>query len=183
MRRRNNQIIGEILARKALSAARGRRLVLLLCALLITGLCVYLTLDVALGVSLVHGDSMEPNVKDGDVGLFVRHGPVKAGDVVIFAQDGESDYLIKRVVAVAGDTVNIDEETGQVLVNGEIYSQDGVRAQTHAREDGIEFPVTVPEGHVFLLGDNRPVSKDSRAFGLVKTDQIEGRVILTLRRS
>jgi len=178
-----NRGIDEILAQNERRAARNHDWILLLFRLLITGLIMYLALGVFWGVSRVYGSSMEPAVKDGDITIFYRHGDYGVGDIVIFYPMGESDHLIKRVIAVAGDTVDIDEAAGSLLINGVAQSEPYTFCETHAREGGIEFPVTIPEGSVFLLGDNRVISKDSRELGLIEKNKITGKVIFTLRAS
>jgi signal peptidase I len=183
MRPYKNQSIDEILAKNERMAARDHDWILLLVRFLITGLIMYLALGVIWGVSRVYGSSMEPTIKDGDITVFYRHGDYGVGDIVIISLIEEPDHLIKRVIAVAGDTVDIDEAAGSLLINGVAQSEPYTFCETHAREGGIEFPVTIPEGSVLLLGDNRMISKDSRELGLIKKDKIAGRVIITLRLS
>ena len=183
MRPYKGQGIDEILARYERKAAREHDWVLLLFRLVITGLIMYLALGLIWGVSRVYGSSMEPTVKDGDITIFYRHGDYGVGDIVIFYPVGESDHLIKRVIAVAGDTVDIDEAAGSLLINGVARREPYTFCETHAREGGIAFPVTIPEGSVFLLGDNRVISKDSRELGLIEKAKITGKVIITLRLS
>ena len=116
--------------------------------------------------------SMEPTIKTGDVVLvnamsYQADSTARRGDVVVFRYKGND--LIKRVVATSGDTVDI--ANGEVLVNGEAaqqyYIKDGVLT------DG-ETHLTVPSGKVFVLGDNRSNSKDSRMIGCISTDDILG---------
>jgi len=183
MRPYKSRGIDEILAQNERKAARDHDWIVLLTRLLITGFIMYLALGVIWGVSRVYGSSMEPTVKDGDITIFYRHGDYGVGDIVIFYPMGEPDHLIKRVIAVAGDTVDIDEAAGSLLINGDARSEPYTFCETHAREGGIAFPVTVPDGSVFLLGDNRLISKDSRELGLIEKDKITGKVIITLRLS
>ena len=106
----------------------------------------------------------------------------KSGDIVIFRPPTDAfgaAPLVKRVIALEGQTVDIDFETGQVYVDGE--PEHYVDEPTHSR---INFtgPVTVPEGHVFVLGDNRNHSSDSRdsRVGMVDTRYILGKVLFLL---
>lgn len=145
-----------------------------------TLLSVYLLLGVVFGLAIVQGQSMYPNLKTGDLVLFFRlNQSYKAGNVVILHLQKEK--LVKRIVAVEGDTVDIEEETGQLLINGEVLDEEYVFLPTFSVREGIEFPLTVPEGSVFVLGDNRTASSDSRKFGLVPTEQIDGEMLLLFR--
>ena len=106
----------------------------------------------------------------------------KNGDIVIFSpptNEFGSAPLVKRIIAVEGQTVDIDFEAGNVFVDGVL--EDYVDEPTHSRQNFIG-PVTVPEGHVFVLGDNRNHSSDSRdsRVGMVDTRYILGRVFFLL---
>ncbi len=81
--------------------------------------------------------------------------------------------LVKRVIGVEGDTVNIRD--GNVYINDILLAEDYVKGETY--EGIIELPITVGENELFVLGDNRRVSSDSREFGLVPIEQVEGKVI------
>jgi len=153
----------------------------MLTGLFVTGLVTYLALGFVLGVSRIRGASMEPNLRSGDIAVFYRLGGYEAGDIVILRPDGKSEYLIKRVIATAGDTIDIDETTGHLRLNGRILEERYVFTGTYIRPDDVAFPVVIPEDSVFLLGDNRPESKDSREFGAIRMDQITGKVVLTMR--
>ncbi len=131
--------------------------------------------------SLVRGASMEPTLHDGDC-TFVQmagYGDPQRGDIVaIRASDGEGKHLVKRIIAVGGDTVQIDFEAGTVYVNGHRLEEPYAAGPTLLQGD-VSFPVTVPEGHYFVLGDNRNHSQDSRssALGMVPAEDIEGKVV------
>lgn len=111
----------------------------------------------------VDGTSMVPTLQDKDQ-LLARsfaYAPQR-GDIVII--DGHTQFgkpLVKRVIGLGGDVVDIDFDTGEVFVNDALLEEGYISAPTTIPYD-ILFPVTVPEGHLFLLGDNRPYSKDSR---------------------
>lgn len=131
----------------------------------------------------VSGYSMEPTLFWGDrvavQSMFYRP---QRGDVVV--ADGYINYgdpLVKRIIAVGGDTVDIDFEQGVVYVNGTALDEPYVAAPTTNRYD-VVFPVTVPEGHVFLMGDNRQRSLDSRSteVGFIDERDILGKVLLRL---
>lgn len=126
----------------------------------------------------VDGPSMKPTLQDGDKVVVSTMGyKAQKGDVVVLSStDGLKKPIIKRVVAVAGDTVDINFTTGVVTVNGiEEHYTDELTTQ----QFDVAFPLTVPEGTVFVLGDNRGVSLDSRStqVGCVDERLIVGKVL------
>lgn len=132
----------------------------------------------------VDGESMRETLQERDRLLVLNGylcGDYRQGDIVIFRradfEDGEA--IVKRVIATAGQTVDIDFEAGVVYVDGQPLKEPYTREPTWLSE-GLEFPVTVPEGCVFLMGDNRNDSKDSRYadLGPVDTRCIIGRAVL-----
>ena len=139
-------------------------------------------------VVTVDGTSMEPNYYDGDRVLVTSlAGEAKAGDVVIIVHALE-ETLIKRVVATEGQVVDFDNELGELIVdgqvvNGEVYgTRNGITFAPENVGDTMDFPQTVPEGCVFVLGDHRDDSTDSRklSVGMVDRRNILGRVVFNL---
>ena len=132
----------------------------------------------------VHGTSMFPTLNNGDKvmvsGLFYE--PAR-GDIVVFKKDSYDDNkaLVKRVIAVAGDVVNIDFENGIVYVNGEPTEEDYIEVLTTTKLDFIG-PQTVPENCLFVMGDNRNASTDSRdkRIGMVDKRLVIGKVLLVV---
>lgn len=129
----------------------------------------------------VDGISMEPTLYDGEqlVARSLLYQPGR-GDVVVV--DGYTNYgepLVKRVIAVGGDVVDIDFEAGEVYVNGELLDEPYISAPT-MRSSDVTFPLTVPAGDLFVMGDNRPYSKDSRnsEIGFIDQRDILGEVVL-----
>ena len=134
------------------------------------------------GVIRYSEPSMAPAIKDGDLVLFYRY--TGAGylpqDVIVLQYDGQKQ--IRRVIATAGDTVDITEEG--LVINGALQQEVDIYKQTERYQDGVSFPLTVPEGHVFVLGDNRADATDSRIYGCVKVKDTLGKVMtVVLRRS
>lgn len=128
--------------------------------------------------AVVSGNSMLPTYHDADRMIIsdLAYSP-KQGDIVVFAEkNGEKENLIKRVIATEGQTVDINFETGDVTVDGVVLDEPYIYEQTE-EEGNMEFPATVPEGHVFVLGDNRNNSRDSRftSIGMVDERLILGR--------
>ena len=121
---------------------------------------------------------MFPAVKDGDLilGFRLQREYVK-DDVVVYEADGETH--VGRIMGRETDVITMDD-TGTLLVNGTV--QGGEILFPTYPEDGIEYPYTVPEGCVFILGDYRTQSKDSREYGSVPLKNVKAKVITILRR-
>ena len=132
----------------------------------------------------VHGTSMFPTLNNGDKVLVsdLFYEPSR-GDIVVFKKDSYDDNkaLVKRVVAVAGDVVNIDFEKGVVYVNGEALEEDYIDVLTTTKIDFIG-PQTVPDNCLFVMGDNRNASTDSRdkRIGMVDKRLVIGKVLLVV---
>ncbi len=126
----------------------------------------------------VDGQSMEPTLHDSDRLVVTRlaYTPEK-GDIIIFRPDCDPDRpYVKRIIAMPGDTIDINQETGDVSVNGEILDEPYIKERI--RNFGtVSFPAVVPENHVFVMGDNRNHSKDSRYqdVGMVSYESIIGK--------
>ena len=130
----------------------------------------------------VDGHSMLNTLQHGDRLLVVNsmlYHDYKYGDIVILRKNGvfDDDPIVKRVIAVEGQTVDIDFAEGIVYVDGEALEEDYIREPTYTAE-GTEFPLTVPEGSIFVMGDNRNGSSDSRDYrlGTVDTRYVIGKV-------
>ena len=129
----------------------------------------------------VSGDSMNPTLLNGDklVVSDVFYKP-KQGDIVIFRKDEyKAEALVKRVIATEGQTIEIDFDRGRVYVDGELLDEPYIAEPTHNQLD-FQGPQTVPEGCVFVMGDNRSASSDSRRaqIGMVDERLIVGKVLL-----
>lgn len=133
---------------------------------------------------VVDGDSMNPTLWNGDR-LIITAGVTdpKIGDIVVIAPESNElgKTLIKRLIATEGQTVDINFVTGDVFVDGVLLDEPYIAEPTQ-RAEGVNFPLTVPEGCVFVMGDNRMHSTDSRdtRVDCLDADYVMGRVILRL---
>lgn len=149
---------------------------------------------IALGLSLVvflvffqpvrvHGKSMQSTLLNGDTLLMKRNWLVSEyvqGDIVVASRDGfhNGECIIKRIIAVEGQTVDIDNETGFVYVDGVALDEPFALTPTYEKGE-LDFPITVAENCYFVLGDNREESLDSRysQIGQIHKDEIQGKII------
>lgn len=126
----------------------------------------------------VYGESMTPYLNDKDrIILSIYNKDYKYGDIVAIRRK-EAQPLIKRVIATEGQTVNIDYEVGTVTVDGKVLDEQYIREYTQ-RDLGLELPIIVPKGHIFVMGDNRNHSDDSRnpTIGTIDTRYVFGKAV------
>lgn len=126
----------------------------------------------------IYGHSMNDTLDEGDIVVSLKGSDFKTGDIVAFYYNNK--ILIKRVIGKAGDWVDIDQD-GNVYVNGNLIDEPYLQEKAFG-ECNIELPYQVPESKVFVMGDNRSVSVDSRntAVGCVAEEQIVGKVVYRL---
>lgn len=128
------------------------------------------------------GDSMQPALESGEWIAAFRFGTPQRGDIVLTnMRNAHETRLVKRLIAFGGESVDIDYDTGTVYVNGKALDEPYLADKT-CRGGDVKFPLTVPEGCVFLLGDNRTNSVDSRytEIGCIPQDDLIGPVVVRL---
>lgn len=129
----------------------------------------------------IGSDSMEPTIDEGGLALVLKPGAedrALTGSLVVFPDPTDGVEVVKRVVATEGQSVAIEDSV--TVVDGRPADEPYV---DHSRIDGTYFgPVTVPPGHVFVMGDNRAVSVDSRHYGSVALEDVEATVLLPRSR-
>lgn len=132
-----------------------------------------------LPVMKIYGSSMNPTLKEGTIVAALKSAKIERGDIIAFYYNNK--LLIKRVIAEAGSWVNIAED-GTVFVDGEELAEPYIRGQKALGECNIELPCQVPDGRLFVMGDQRESSIDSRnaAVGCVAEEAIVGRLFFTI---
>ena len=166
---------------QSVPAVRGQGILEWYEALISAALVLVLIFSFFFRIIQVDGRSMVPTLVNGDKLIVWGAGYTpQRGDVVIV--DSYTSYgkpLVKRVIAKGGDTISIDYDSGVVMVNGEVLQEDYIAEPTYLGYD-VTFPYTVPEGTVFVMGDNRNQSLDSRStyVGCIDERDILGRVLL-----
>ena len=167
------------------SRSLGRDLYEWVQALVTSVLAVVLLFTFVVRLIGVEGHSMVPTLQEGDRLLVLSsllYHDYQYGDIVILRKETFSkEPIVKRVIATEGQTVNIDFDAGAVYVDGVLLDEPYINELT-ATPEGTEFPLTVPEGSIFVMGDNRNASTDSRSLrlGPVDTRYVIGRAVLVV---
>ena len=162
--------------RQTLMTRRGY--VSLLLRMCICVLAIWLIFSNVFLLTQCKGRDMFPAMEDGDLVFAYRlHKDYKIGDVVIYSREGENHF--GRIVALENDTVMMSD-TGSLIVNGTARTGE-IMYPTYAKE-GTVYPFVVPEGRAYVLGDYRTQAKDSRDFGPIPIEYIEGKVLAIVRR-
>ena len=124
--------------------------------------------------------AMDPALKDGDLAIFYRFSKNSylPRDVIVIGSGAQKQ--IRRVIAVSGDVVDITDEG--LTINGALQQEPGIYQPTERYLTDVDFPLTVPQGHVFVLADSRTEAEDSRVYGCVQIKDSLGKVMLIVRR-
>ena len=141
----------------------------------VVAVVVILILNFVIGISLVDGDSMEPTMSNGNIAVYMRLGNnYDRGDVVSIKMPSGQLY-VKRVIAVEGDTIDIQGNT--VYLNGNELEEPYIMGESLVQKNSVNYPYEVAPGAVFVMGDNRSYSMDSRVLGAIACDQIKGTLL------
>lgn len=132
----------------------------------------------------VNGDSMNDTLQSGDkLILYSFMYKPQNGDIVVISHGKDySDPIIKRVIAVEGQSLKINYDTGEVTLDGVVLKEDYIKGLTKRVHPSLEIPDVIPEGYVFVMGDNRENSLDSRStqIGLIPVENIIGKAELRI---
>lgn len=156
-----------------------RALLRLIVKLTLISLGSYLLLRYVFGIYVAHNNDMYPAVRDGDLLITYRLSDYLSGNIVAYTVD-EKRY-IGRIAATSGDVVEITED-GRYLINGLVPYESVFYQTTQDPESSLRYPYVVPEGQVFILSDFRDNMNDSRSFGAVPIENLDGSLALLLRR-
>lgn len=147
--------------------------------LAVTIAVVFILLKFVFGLFRVSGNSMYPNMKDGDLAITYRLDQYNIDDIVAYkSDDGQTHF--GRIVANSGDKIEIREQ--QLILNGAYVTSEIMYETDPADSPSVTYPYDVPDDGLFVLNDYRSDTNDSRVFGAVTKDQLEGKVIFLLRR-
>jgi signal peptidase I len=147
-------------------------------ALIVVAALAILVASLWLPVLQIYGNSMTPTLNSGEIVVSLKSNQIEQGDIIAFYYNNK--VLIKRVIAKSGDWVDIAKD-GTVSVNGEVLEEPYVYEKSYGECD-LTFPYQVPEDRVFVLGDHRSVSVDSRSssMGCVAEEQIVGKLVFRI---
>lgn len=141
-------------------------------------IAVFLVFQFVIGFSVVKGASMEPTLHKGDLVLYNRMDNFyECGDVVS-VRVPSGDYYVKRVIAAENDTIDIKD--GRVYVNEKLLDEPYTIGETLPQEGTVVYPYKLKKDQVFIMGDNRESSMDSRSFGVVSERQIKGKLLFRM---
>lgn len=145
-------------------------------SLLVVAAVAILIATLVMPVLHISGSSMTPVIGDGDIAAVIKGTEFDRGDIIAFYYSNK--VLVKRVVAFAGEWIDIDSN-GNVYINGELLDEPYLEEKAFGNCD-IRLPYQVPEGKIFVLGDHRSTSQDSRSqiIGSISDEMIIGKIFL-----
>ncbi|MDD2427060.1 MAG: signal peptidase I [Eubacteriales bacterium] len=174
----NSKTLAEIIDKRRKRVLLRKDFISLAVRVLMILLVGWLLLSQVFMITQAQGSAMFPSLKDGDLILAFRlQDKYEQDDIVIYRRDGRQ--YIGRIAARGADIVSLDD-SGSLIVNGTVQSGE-IIFPTYAGE-ALEYPYRVPEDCIFVLGDYRTQSEDSRNFGGIPMEEVEGKVITYLRR-
>ena len=140
----------------------------------------FVLLRFIVGVAVVHGSSMVPALQDGDLVIFLRiNEKYMRGDIVLVKTDSVLQDHVKRICGMPGEKIGFTG-TGEFTVNGNIFAEPYIFESTFAKRS-VSTQLKLANKEYFVMGDHRGDSRDSRDYGAVAEDSIEGKVILIIR--
>lgn len=142
-------------------------------------LAIWAVFTFVLGITIHYGNNMHPMVRDGDLVISFRLQSPYINAAVMYQHDGKT--TVGRVIAMEGSVVDI-AENGSFTVNGNATVEEVFYPTYRATGSEIKYPYTVPPGKVFILNDFREDTNDSRSFGAVDKGDLQGTLLLTMRR-
>lgn len=145
------------------------------------GAVFYLLFGVFFGITPMKGGDMQPKFAAGDILIYYRryYDYLRNDVAVIERSDGK---YVGRIIGTPGDKVDITD-TGAVVINGATLIEPDIFYTTERYQGAVEFPLVLGRDEYFVLGDNRKNAKDSRYFGVVKANELRGRVVAAISRS
>ncbi len=165
-----------VLTQRKNQVQRKRELRITAVCLITAAIVVYLLVGVIFGVAVVRGDSMSPAYQDGDLLFYNRLDHSYHSEDVLLFQTEDGQLLLKRVIGVSGEELDIEEGMGTVLINAIPLKEDYIFQQTFKKKN-----LVAGKDEYFVMGDQREDSYDSRDFGTIKKEQIKGKAIAVFR--
>lgn len=142
---------------------------------IILGVCI-IVFNLCFGIVRVSGPSMLPTLHNNDFMLIGKYDKVDRFDIAVLkerlSENGDTKVIVKRVIAFEGERVTV--VNGQLFIDNKAYDEYYLSADNVKNFKETSFEITVPKGHIFVMGDNRDISKDSRTVGSFTTDSVIG---------